>query len=279
MHHVSACPSDAQVRRNCARIGLPPPTFLWRPRAATAGQPQRNIMNGAGLATPTATEVADYIVGPRGNGAIHYVSANPPEHTKVSGVVYSGATQITLLMLVNWDNTTQDTIWGFDGCLHGRQKNFSFSNLIFGLDNESFGTAAHFQWGPSHFSSPLVGTLVVSASRWYTVALSTGPDGRAIVVDGQLDAFDTTAANLEDTGADPAIVGAIGAWIDDGDNFGTGHVGLYGVWRTALPIATMMRLTSNPWALLAVPRYDEEVEAAAAAAAGTTNHLTLLGVG
>lgn len=154
----------------------------------------------------------------------------------------------TISLWVRWDLQAQPAGAGkvVYGAVLGRQKDGVWSSNLLGLSGPDPGSAV-VRWRPSFQEEMMLdGATRPERGQWHHLAVSFALDEQALYVDGKMEASEPSGNPLA---SDPAIPLTIGAWVGQGNCFGTASVCEVAIWDEVLSseqITALARRTATP---------------------------------
>ena len=164
-------------------------------------------------------------------GALRFSGA-PSQFVSVpGGGGLNGATEATIGIWVRWSGVQDDDCCGTYGAILSRQSNGVFSENVIALDGPDPATA-RVSWRQTNAATP--GLELTSntspGSAWRHIAITFGPAGTALYIDGVLESTGV-GGPLSD---DPGVALSIGAWSGDGSGYASADIGELAIWRVQL---------------------------------------------
>ena len=127
----------------------------------------------------------------------------------------------TISLWANWtDFQDDDCCGGTFGTIFARQANGQFSDNIITLSDPD-PEVANVVWRQTGGPAPplIYGTDAVGEDQWRHIAVTFGPDGSELFLDGISQGVEVGAMPLR---SNPDIPLSIGAWAGDGNGFALG---------------------------------------------------------
>lgn len=175
-------------------------------------------------------------------GAAVAFSGNTQFFSVPGGGGLNAAAAGTISLWARWNAVTQDAdCCGTFGAITSRQANGAFSDTILAL-NSSNPATARLVWRQSGGPAPILLTSSAAVgSAWRHIAVTFGPDGSTLYLDGVAQG----SANGAPMNSNPATPFTIGAWGGDGTGYMNGALDDVAIWDRPLSAAQIAALAAG----------------------------------
>ncbi len=186
---------------------------------------------------PTAAADRNGIAG----GALAFNGAQQQYVSIAGGGGLDGASTATISMWVQWNGLQGTGHGGRNGAVLGRQKNGAFSDNILAISPGTDPGSSNIHWH-GRLGDAINSGIAPGSGTWRHVAVTVGPGGEFLYIDGAAVASRTGFSSFR---SDPAIPLTIGAWIGDGNSYSTSAIDDVAIWNRTLSPAQIADLASQ----------------------------------